>query len=104
MRISDWSSDVCSSDLEAREFARVGCDLPDVGAIIVEADARAQASGTADVERIGAHDIDAARARVDGVGEEAHRLVTREAVCDQDVPDPRARQQAGEGEDRKSVV
>src|SRR3546814_19333951 len=77
MRISDWSSDVCSSDL---------------------ADARAQASGTADVERIGAHDIDAARARVDGVGEEAHRLVTREAVCDQDVPDPRARQQAGEGD------
>src|SRR3546814_11132330 len=33
-----------------------------------------------------------------GVGEEAHRLVTREAVCDQDVPDPRARQQAGEGD------
>src|SRR3546814_12345436 len=81
MRISDWSSDVCSSDLEAREFARVGCDLPDVGAIIVEADARAQASGTADVERIGAHDIDAARARVDGVGERSEeRRVGKECV------------------------
>src|SRR3546814_17017034 len=64
----------------------------------VEPYARAQASRTPDIESIGSDDIDAAGAGIDGVGEEAHRLVARKAIGDQYVPDAGARQQAGQGD------
>src|SRR3546814_8407949 len=35
MRISDWSSDVCSSDLEAQDFTRLAPEFAHLGAHVV---------------------------------------------------------------------
>src|SRR3546814_4339931 len=45
MRISDWSSDVCSSDLDGREIAGFGALLPRAGG-------RAAVAVAADIDRM----------------------------------------------------
>src|SRR3546814_8446469 len=35
MRISDWSSDVCSSDLHVRRLRRLVCDQPALGRLVI---------------------------------------------------------------------
>src|SRR3546814_9587222 len=99
MRISDWSSDVCSSDLEgddriddANAGSAVGADDADPRPDMMPPP-RQQAEHMAQIGLVGGLFQNTASDRDGGVAGE-HDLVTR----------ARDRQRLGLGQDRKSVV
>src|SRR3546814_7061008 len=76
MRISDWSSDVCSSDLEERDWFRLLTSVQGVGAKVALAILSALEIG--DLQRALASGDSAMIARANGVGPKLAQRITHE--------------------------